>query len=71
MYFESNRSSRDGMIAIGSIVMNRVRSDDFPNTGRAVVRQKNQFAPGVMSRSLDGQGQALAKVSALAVLAGE
>ena len=24
MFFESNRSSRDGMIAVGSVVMNRV-----------------------------------------------
>ncbi len=24
MYFESNRSSRDGLIAVGSVVMNRV-----------------------------------------------
>ncbi len=71
MYFESNRSSRDGMIAVGSVVMNRVQSDDFPNSVCAVVSQKNQFAPGVMRRSFDGQGQALAKASARAVLSGE
>ncbi len=71
MYFESNRSSRDGMIAVGSVVMNRVQSDDFPNTVCAVVSQKNQFAPGVMSKAMDGQGQELARASAAAVLAGE
>ncbi|PJI91859.1 cell wall hydrolase [Yoonia maricola] len=71
MYFESNRSSRDGMIAVGSVVMNRVQSDDFPNTVCAVVSQKNQFAPGVISKSFDGQGQTLAEASARAVLAGE
>ena len=32
MYFESNRSSRDGMIAVGTVVMNRVQSTDFPDT---------------------------------------
>lgn len=71
MYFESNRSSRDGMIAVGSVVMNRVESDDFPNSVCAVVSQRNQFAPGVMTKSMDGQGQDLARTSATAVLAGE
>jgi spore germination cell wall hydrolase CwlJ-like protein len=71
MYFESKRSSRDGMIAVGSVVMNRVQSDDFPNTVCGVVSQKNQFAPGVMAKAMNGQGQALAKTSASAVLAGE
>lgn len=71
MYFESNRSSRDGMIAVGSVVMNRVQSNDFPNTVCGVVSQRNQFAPGVMTKAMNGQGQALAEASAIAVLAGE
>jgi spore germination cell wall hydrolase CwlJ-like protein len=71
MYFESNRSSRDGMIAVGSVVMNRVQSDDFPNSVCAVISQKNQFAPGVMTKTMSGQAQALAEASASAVLAGE
>lgn len=71
MYFESHRSSRDGMIAVGSVVMNRAQSDDFPNTVCAVVSQKNQFAPGVMRKPMSGQAQALAEASAAAVLAGE
>lgn len=71
MFFESNRSSRDGMIAVGTVVMNRVRSQEFPNTVCAVVGQKNQFAPGVLTKPLSGQGTALAETSASAVLAGE
>ncbi|MBB5723221.1 spore germination cell wall hydrolase CwlJ-like protein [Loktanella ponticola] len=71
MYFESNRSSRDGMIAVGSVLMNRVQSDDFPDTVCAVVSQKNQFAPGVMTKSMNDQGRALALASASAVLTGE
>ena len=71
MYFESNRSSRDGMIAVGSVVMNRVQSDDFSNTVCAVVSQTNQFAPGVMTKTMSGQAQALAEASASAVLVGE
>jgi spore germination cell wall hydrolase CwlJ-like protein len=71
MYFESNRSSRDGMIAVGSVVMNRVQSDNFPNSVCAVVSQKNQFAPGLMAKKMSGQAQALAEASANAVLLGE
>lgn len=71
MYFESNRSSRDGMIAVGSVVMNRVQSEDFPGTVCAVVSQKNQFAPGVMTKAMTGEARALAEASASAVLAGE
>ncbi|MDO6589383.1 cell wall hydrolase [Loktanella sp. D2R18] len=71
MYFETNRSSRDGMVAVGSVVMNRVQSDAFPDNVCAVVGQRNQFAPGVMTKAMDGQGRALAEISATAVLAGE
>ncbi|MEF2072494.1 cell wall hydrolase [Consotaella aegiceratis] len=53
MYFESNRSSDEGMIAVGTVVMNRVDSPDFPNSVCAVVGQKNQFAPGVLTRSME------------------
>ncbi|ETW14278.1 cell wall hydrolase, SleB [Roseivivax marinus] len=71
MYFESIRSSRDGMVAVGSVVMNRVESDDFPDTVCGVVGQRNQFAPGVLRRSMDGGGSELARSSARAVLRGE
>ncbi|MEP5155343.1 cell wall hydrolase [Planktotalea sp.] len=71
MYFESNRSSRDGMIAVGTVVMNRVNSGDFPNTVCGVVGQKNQFAPGVMTKPMTDSGLPLAQSSAAAVLRGE
>ena len=71
MYFESNRSSRDGMVAVGSIVMNRVASEDFPNTVCGVVSQKRQFAPGVMTRRMTGASEVLARETAKAVLQGE
>lgn len=71
MYFESNRSSRDGMIAVGTVVMNRVHSDAFPNTICGVVGQANQFAPGVMSKPMNDRSAPLARASALAVLQGE
>ena len=50
MYFESNRSSPDGMLAVGTVVMNRVNSHQFPGDVCGVVSQKNQFADGVLSR---------------------
>lgn len=71
IYFESNRSSRDGMIAVGSVVMNRVNSDKFPDTICGVVGQRNQFAPGVMTRSMEHSGLPLAQETARAVLRGE
>ena len=71
MYFESIRSSRDGMVAVGTVVMNRVRSDDFPSTVCGVVGQKNQFAPGVMTKPMTGEHALIAQQTAAAVLAGE
>ena len=55
MFFESNRSSRDGMIAVGSVVMNRVASRDFPNSVCGVVGQRRQFAPGIMTRRMNSK----------------
>ena len=71
MYFESNRSSRDGMIAVGTVVMNRVQSTDFPDTVCGVVSQKNQFAPGVMSKPMNDRSAPFARENARAVLQGE
>lgn len=71
MYFESNRSSRDGMIAVGTVVMNRVRSADFPNTVCKVVGQKNQFAAGIMTKPMNDSGLPLVLEAAAAVIRGE
>lgn len=71
MYFESNRSSRDGMIAVGSVVMNRVQSREYPNSVCGVVSQKNQFAPGVMSRKMNDRSLPLVRHAATSVLRGE
>lgn len=72
MYFESNRSSRDGMVAVGSVVMNRVASPDFPDNVCAVVGQPGQFAPGVMTRKMtEPTSAARVREAAAAVLSGE
>ncbi|SDF45341.1 Cell Wall Hydrolase [Salipiger thiooxidans] len=71
MFFESHRSSRDGLIAVGSVVMNRVESSDFPNTVCGVVGQRNQFAPGVMTREMNSRAMPEVTEAAVAVLLGE
>lgn len=71
MYFESNRSSRDGMIAVGSVVMNRVQSGEYPRSVCGVVGQKNQFAPGVMSRRMNLKSAPQVRPAARSVLRGE
>lgn len=52
MYFESNRSSEEGMLAVGTVVMNRVADPRYPDSICAVVGQKNQFAPGVLHKPM-------------------
>lgn len=72
MYFESNRSSEAGMLAVGTVVMNRVNSSKFDNSICAVVGAPRQFAPGILSRSMSEQRPvALASSVADRILAGE
>lgn len=71
MYFESNRSSEDGMLAVGTVVMNRLADPRYPKSVCAVVGQKNQFAPGVLTRRMtEKRPVALASRVADRVLAG-
>ena len=69
MYFESNRSSRDGMIAVGSVVMNRVQSGKYPRSVCGVVGQKGQFAPRILSRPMPPRPEI--RAAARSVLHGE
>ncbi|WP_139412811.1 cell wall hydrolase [Bartonella mastomydis] len=72
MYFESNRSSREGMIAVGTVVMNRVNSSAYPKTICGVVGQYKQFAPGVLTRPMTEKASvARVREAADAVLRGE
>ncbi|MBV2142103.1 cell wall hydrolase [Falsochrobactrum sp. TDYN1] len=52
MFFESNRSSPDGLVAVGTVVMNRLANERYPDTICGVVGQKKQFAPGVLTRKM-------------------
>lgn len=71
IFFEANRTSQEGLVAVGTVVMNRVDSDAFPDTICGVVGQKNQFAPGVLTRSLPSDAIPDVKSASGKVLAGE
>lgn len=71
MFFESIPTSRDGLVAVGSVVMNRLSSGEYGDTVCGVVGQKGQFAPGVLSRPMDSDALPDVKAAAEAVLKGE
>jgi spore germination cell wall hydrolase CwlJ-like protein len=71
MYFVSNRSSRDGLMAVGTVVMNRVASPLYPKTICGVVGQPGQFAAGVLTRPLNARDLSPVERAADAILAGE
>ncbi len=55
MYFEARRNSEDGMLAVGTVVQNRLRSGRYGSSYCDVVGQKGQFAPGVLTRPMQGE----------------
>lgn len=72
MYFEANRSSEEGMLAVGTVVMNRLADPQFPKSVCAVVGQSNQFADGVLWKPMkEKRSMARAAQVADAVLAGQ
>ena len=70
MFFESNRSSTDGMIAVGTVVENRRASGQHPGSVCGVVGERNQFADGALWKRMSGPGRDRAYQAADAVLAG-
>lgn len=44
IYSESRGESYKGQVAVGAVVLNRVKSGGFPNTVSEVIYQKNQFS---------------------------
>ncbi len=44
-YCEAGNQSYAGMMGVGIVVLNRVRSEAFPNTILAVLKQRCQFTP--------------------------
>ena len=71
MFFESNRSSQDGLVAVGSVVMNRLDSGKWGNDICGVVGAKRQFAPGVLSRQMNSKALPDVMAAADSVLQGK
>ena len=65
--------SYDGMLAVATVIMNRVASPAYPNTLRAVIYQSGQFAPtwnGSLNRVLSKGASSTAYSVAQAALGG-
>lgn len=45
IYCEAGNQSYEGMVAVGNVVINRVRSHKFPDTIKEVIYQSGQFSP--------------------------
>lgn len=50
IHCEAGGESYEGQVAVGSVVMNRVRSSRYPNTIREVIYQKGQFTPAMSGK---------------------
>jgi len=62
---ESGNQPLEGKIAVGNVVLNRVRSSSFPNTVKGVIYQKNQFSPaasGSVKRAPNAESVVAAKL---------
>ena len=71
MYFESDRSSEDGLLAVGTVVMNRVASPAYPKTICGVVGQPGQFASGVLWKPMQPDEERRVERIADEILAGK
>ena len=58
MYWEARNEGSEGMRAVGSVVLNRVESDDFPDTPCEVVHQGGERSPCQFSWWCDGRSDA-------------
>lgn len=67
---EAKGESYEGMIAVGNVVMNRVKHSEFPDTIREVIFQKGQFSP-VSNGSIYNIPTDKAVEAAVAVIDGE
>ncbi|WP_461815714.1 cell wall hydrolase [Faecalimonas sp.] len=75
IYCEAGIEPYQGKVAVGAVIMNRVRSGRFPNTISGVIYQRGQFGPaitGKLGRVLaSGKATAECYKAADAALAGE
>lgn len=69
IFAESGNQPLDGQIAVGNVIMNRVRSPLFPNSIYDVIHQKNQFSP-VRNGTISLEPRELSVIAAKLVLDG-
>lgn len=50
IFCEAGGESYQGQLAVGAVVMNRVRSGRFPNSIRGVIYQSGQFGPAITGK---------------------
>lgn len=65
IYSESGNQPLGGKIAVGNVVLNRVKSPRFPNTIHGVIFQRNQFSPaanGTIKRTPNAESVMAAKL---------
>lgn len=71
MYFESNRSDDDGLLAVGTVIMNRLKSPDYPASICGIVGAPRQFAQGVLTKPMADSEKVRVQHVATALLAGK
>lgn len=50
IYCEAGGEPYEGQVAVGAVVLNRVRSESFPNSIEEVIYQSGQFGPAVTGK---------------------
>lgn len=74
IYCEAGNQSYEGMVAVGAVVMNRVKSGAYPNTIHSVIYASGQFTPamtGKVARIYEGNVPEACLMAAQAAINGE
>lgn len=74
IYCEAGNQSYEGMLAVGAVVMNRVKSGAYPNTIHSVIYASGQFTPamtGKVAKVYEGNVPDLCLQAAQAAINGE
>ena len=74
IYCEAGNQSYEGMVGVGAVVMNRVKSGAYPNTIHSVIYASGQFTPamtGKVARVYEGKVPDLCMQAAQAAIDGE
>jgi len=74
IYCEAGNQSYEGMVGVGAVVMNRVKSGAYPNTIHSVIYASGQFTPamtGKVAKVYEGNVPELCMQAAQAAINGE